>query len=161
MPRLPAGAGDACVDRRRARGVKRLLSVLLCCVTLALASCKDPDSDSKDPALAFVQAGTDVVVHEVRIYTPQDAVAGTHDEYYIVKFTFTNGEASPLAPRLDHFVLQDESNTRYFGAESGSPTLIGISNYPGVLKVGDAHDYTLGFRVPTNTKGTLFYDDSF
>jgi len=135
--------------------------VVLCCATLALASCKDPDSDSKDPGLAFVRAGTDVVVHEVRIYTPQDSIAGTHDEYYIVKFTFTNSASAALAPRMDHFVLQDESNTRYFGADSGSPTLIGLSNYTGVLNVGDSHDYTLGFRVPTNTKGTLFYDNSF
>jgi hypothetical protein len=39
--------------------------------------------------------------------------------------------------------------------------LVGISNYSGVLKVGDSHDYTVGFRVPSNTTGTLFYDNTF
>jgi hypothetical protein len=45
--------------------------------------------------------------------------------------------------------------------DSGNANLAGIENYDGVLKVGENHDYTVGFRVPQNAQGILYYDASF
>jgi hypothetical protein len=131
------------------------------CVALALAGCKDPGGAGADPAQGLVTPASDIVVKSVRTFAPSDAVAGSNDEYYIIVFTFTNDQGQALAPRIDHFVLQDSQNRRFFGVESGNVSLVGISNYDGVLKDGDSHDYTVGFRVPQNTTGKLFYDNTF
>lgn len=147
------------------RRVMRFLSVLALCVVPFLAGCKDPDQGSGaasgNAAAGFLHAGTDIIIKDVRTFSPTDQVAGTNDEYYVVTFTFTNNQGMSLAPRIDHFVIQDLQNRRYNGADSGSVNLIGLSNYTGQLKVGESHDYTVGFRVPTNTNGTLFYDNTF
>lgn len=135
-------------------------AALAALAALLLAGCKEPQGDS-NPANGLVRGGQDIVVKDVRTYTPSDSVAGSNDEYYIVTFTFTNQQGMALAPRIDHFVLEDQDRRRYLGAESGNATLVGISNYAGVLKVGDSHDYTVGFRVPQNTHAVLFYDASF
>lgn len=141
-------------------------SWVLCTVYVfaALTGCKDPNGPPGSPvgsAAGFVHAAPDVVVKEVRTFAPNDAVAGSNDEYYIITFTFKNDQGQSLAPRIDHFVLQDLQNRRYFGVDSGNVNLVGISNYTGVLGVGESHDYTVGFRVPTGTAATLFYDNSF
>jgi hypothetical protein len=156
------------VHRRKASRVKRhrklFASILAVCVVALLGGCKEPDSSSGSSAgsaAGFVHAGTDIVIKEVRTFVPSDAVAGSNDEYYVVTFTFTNNQGASLAPRIDHFVIQDLDNRRFLGADSGNVSLVGISNYSGVLKVGDSHDYTVGFRVPSNTTGTLFYDNTF
>jgi len=128
-------------------------------VTL-LAGCKDPQGDT-GASYGLVRAGTDVVVKDVRTYLPGDAIAGTNDEYYVVTFNFTNNQGFALVPRIDHFVLEDKDRIRYLGADSGNVNLVGISNYEGLLKVGDAHDYTVGFRVPQNTHALLYYDATF
>jgi hypothetical protein len=143
--------------------VKRFLSLLALAVLPLVAGCKDPNdaSGSGSPAAGFVKAGTDIVIKTVRTFTPTDAISGSSDEYYIVTFNFTNNQGQTLAPRIDHFVIQDLQNRRFFGTDTGSVNLIGISNYAGTLKVGDSHDYTVGFRVPINTTGTLFYDNTF
>lgn len=166
--RLPARAGDACVHRRKASRVNRYgrfrASLFAVCVLALLAGCKEPDSasgSSAGSAAGFVHPGTDIAIKSVRTFVPSDAIAGSNDEYYVVTFTFTNNQGASLAPRIDHFVIQDLDNRRYFGADSGNVSLVGISNYAGVLKVGDSHDYTVGFRVPSNTSGTLFYDNTF
>jgi len=140
--------------------VKRSLVVLAIFALPLLGGCKDPDS-SGGPAAGLLRAGTDIVIKGVRTFTPNDSVAGSNDEYYVVAFTFTNNQGASLAPRIDHFVIEDLQNRRFFGADSGNVSLIGISNYSGTLKVGESHDYTVGFRVPVNTTGTLFYDNSF
>jgi hypothetical protein len=141
--------------------VKRFLSLLAICIVPLLAGCKDPAPAADSPASGFVHAGTDIVIKSVRTFSPSDQVAGTNDEYYVATFTFTNNQGMTLAPRIDHFVIQDLQNRRFLGADSGNVNLIGISNYTGTLKVGDSHDYTVGFRVPINTNGTLFYDNTF
>jgi hypothetical protein len=58
-------------------------------------------------------------------------------------------------------VLEDAKNVRYLGVDSGNANLAGIENYDGVLKVGENHDYTVGFRVPQSAQGILYYDASF
>ncbi len=117
--------------------------------------------DAADSTQGLLRAGADIVIKSIAVRTPSDAIAGTNDVYYVVKFNFTNHLGNTLAPRIDHFAIEDERKRRFLGADSGSPTLIGISNYAGQLKVGDSHDYTVGFRVPFDTQGTLFYDPTF
>ena len=157
--RLPTRAGDACVNRRKASRVKRFSALAVLAAAL-LAGCKDPQGNTS-PSLGLVRAGTDVAIKDVRTYAPGDAIAGTNDEYYVVTFTFTNSLGFALVPRIDHFVLEDQDRRRYLGADSGNANLVGISNYSGLLKVGDSHDYTVGFRVPQNTHALLFYDATF
>lgn len=144
--------------------MKRSLLLLVACAAV-LSGCKDPGAPGSGSSgisgSAFVHAAPDVVVKDVRTFSPSDAVAGSNDEYYIITFTFTNDQGQSLAPRINHFVLQDIQNRRFFGVDSGNVNLIGISNYTGVLQVGDAHDYTVGFRVPQGTTATLFYDNTF
>jgi hypothetical protein len=157
--RLRGRAGDACVNRRKASRVKRL-SWLAALVATLLVGCKDPQGDTS-PSFGLVRAGTDIVIKDVRTYAPGDAIAGTNDEYYVVTFNFTNAQGFALVPRIDHFVLEDQDRIRYLGADSGNANLVGISNYSGLLKVGDSHDYTVGFRVPQNTHALLIYDATF
>jgi len=139
--------------------VIRIVSFLSVLFVLALGGCKEPPGQSGD--LSLLRAGSDVVIKGIQTYQPQDAVAGSNDVWYVVTFTFTNNQGMTLAPRINHFVVQDDQNRRYLGTDSGSAALVGISNYDGVLKVGEAHDYTVGFRVPQDFRGVLFYDNSF
>lgn len=145
--------------------MKRFLVLFAVCAVAVLGGCKDPDAPGSGgtagAAAGFVRAGTDVVIKNVRTFSPGDAIASSNDEYYVIVFTFTNNQGQTLAPRIDHFVFQDLQNRRFLGVESGNVNLIGISNYTGTLKQGDSHDYTVGFRVPQNTTGTLFYDNTF
>ncbi len=152
------------MGRRKASGVKRQFFVLAAALAVALSGCKDPagpGGGAADSTLGLVRPGEDIVIKSIAIRTPADAIAGTNDEYYIVTFNFTNHLGNTLVPRIDHFAIEDDQKRRFLGADSGSPTLVGISNYAGQLKVGDSHDYTVGFRVPLNTQGTLFYDPTF
>ncbi len=127
-----------------------------------MAGCKDPPTGTSASAqTSLVRAGTDIVVKNVRALSPGDNTAYSNDEYYIVTFTFTNNLGFALAPHPDHFVIEDQQKQRYLGADSGNANLSGISNYDGILKVGESHDYTIGFRVPQNTQGILYYDATF
>jgi hypothetical protein len=151
------------VDRRKASRVKRSLVILAVCAVAVLAGCKDPNApgSSGGTASSLVHPAPDIVVKDVRTFAPGDQVQGSNDEYYVITFTFTNDQGQSLAPRINHFILQDDQNRRFYGVDQGNINLIGISNYSGVLKQGDSHDYTVGFRVPVATVGTLFYDSSF
>jgi hypothetical protein len=141
--------------------VNRLVCLLALCFAAALAGCKEPAPDSPGLASELVRPGSDIVVKAVRTYATADNVAYSSDEYYIVTLNFTNRLGYALAPRIDHFVLEDAKNVRYLGVDSGNANLAGIENYDGVLKVGENHDYTVGFRVPQNAQGILYYDASF
>jgi hypothetical protein len=141
--------------------VKRHVFLVAALASAALASGRPAVAAYTNPALSFVHPGQDVVVKDVRIYDAADGVAGSNDQYYVVTFNFTNNLGFALAPRIDHFVFEDIDKRRYFGVVSGNSSLIGISNYAGVLKVGESHDYTVGFRVPLGAQGLIFYDASF
>ena len=146
----------------KATRVRRLVPFVALIVATLLAGCKEPAPGATTAATTgLVRPGTDVVVKEIRTYQPQDGVSGSNDLYYVVTFAFTNNLGVPLAPRIDHFVLEDEDKRRFLGVDSGNASLVGISNYTGVLKVGDSHAYTVGFRVPQNTHALLFYDATF
>ncbi|GAC1301400.1 MAG: hypothetical protein NVSMB19_09470 [Vulcanimicrobiaceae bacterium] len=159
--RLRARAGDACANRRRRGVVKRFLSLALLCVATFLAGCKTPQGTDVQPSSGLIRAGQDIVIKELRTYATSDAVAFSNDQYYVARFTFTNNLGFALKPRIDHFVIEDLRKVRYLGVDSGSAALVGISNYDGVLQRGEAHDYTVGFRVPLNAQGLLFYDATF
>jgi hypothetical protein len=141
--------------------VNRLVCLLALCFAAALAGCKEPAPDSPGLASTLIRPGSDIVVKTVRTFATADNVAYSSDEYYIVTLNFTNRLGYALAPRIDHFVLEDAKNVRYLGVDSGNANLAGIENYDGVLKVGENHDYTVGFRVPQNAQGILYYDASF
>ena len=134
--------------------MKRIVyGVILADVTL-LSACKQPNSDAQQ---GIVTAGQDVVIKSVRLFsaTENNPEAG---QIYIVDFTFTNHLGIDFVPLFNHFILEDENKTRHSGMESGSAVLVGLSNSEAVLKEGDTREYTLGFRVPISTTGTLFYD---
>lgn len=141
--------------------MNRLVCLLALCFAATLAGCKEPAPDAPGLASALVRPGSDIVVKAVRTYATADNVAYSNDEYYIVTLNFTNRLGYALAPRIDHFVLEDAKNVRYLGVDSGNANLAGIENYDGVLKVGENHDYTVGFRVPQSAQGILYYDASF
>ncbi len=113
------------------------------------------------PAVGFVRPGTDVAIQDVREVSANDALAQSSDEYYVVRFVWTNHLGYALVPRIDRFVLEDANRRRFLGSDSGSPALVGIENYSGLLQQGASHEYTVGFRVPQNTAGRLYYDATF
>lgn len=139
----------------------RFSFLALLCAAPFLAGCKEPQGTDVKPAAGFIRGGQDIVIKEMRTYATTDAIAYTNDQYYVVRFAFTNNLGFALKPRIDHFVIEDVGKVRYLGLDSGSAALVGISNYDGVLAKGDSHDYTVGFRVPLNTQGLLFYDATF
>jgi hypothetical protein len=141
--------------------VNRLVCLLALFFAAALGGCKEPAPDSPGLASELVRPGSDIVVKAVRTFATADNVAYTNDEYYVVTLNFTTRLGYALAPRIDHFVLEDAKNVRYLGVDSGNANLAGIENYDGVLKVGENHDYTVGFRVPQSAQGVLYYDASF
>lgn len=141
--------------------MKRYFCLALLCVATLLSGCKDPQGAELKPASGFLRAGQDIAIKEMRTYATTDAVAYSHDQYYVVRLNFTNSLGFPLKPRIDHFVIEDTAKVRYLGVDSGSVALIGISNYDGTLQKGESHDYTVGFRVPLNTQGQIFYDATF
>jgi hypothetical protein len=142
--------------------VKRSQLLLALCSVPALALSRSAaTAAAASIQTSLVRAGTDIVVKNVRVLLPGDNAAYSNDNYYIVTFNFTNHLGFSLVPRVDHFVIEDEQKIRYLGADSGNISLSGISNYDGLLKVGDNHDYTVGFRVPQNTQGLLYYDATF
>ena len=138
--------------------MKRIAALMF--FALPLAGCKEPASGSAPPA-ALLRPGNDVAIKAVRTSAAVDARALTDDQYYVVTLTFTNDLGYALSPRIDHFVIEDNERRRFLGADSGSPALVGISNTGALLKQGESHEYTVGFRVPQNTTGTLYYDATF
>ena len=141
--------------------VNRLVCLLALCFLPVLAGCKEPAAGSTDTGTVLLRPGTDIVVKNVRAIAASDDAAYSNDEYYIVTLNFTNHLGYALAPRLDHFVIEDARKIRYLGTISGTPKLAGIANDDGILAVGSSHDYTIGFRVPQNARGILYYDATF
>ncbi len=152
-------AGDACGNRRTGRTVKRSAAVIAL-LAVPLAACKQPPG-AQPLSPSLVQPGMGITIEDLRSVPASDAASRSSDAYYIVTFAWTNGLGYALAPSIDHFVLEDTNNRRFLGADSGTSALVGIANYAGVLAAGATHAYTVGFRVPQNTTGLLFYDATF
>lgn len=135
--------------------VKRNAFLLL--ATAALGGCKEPSSG--DQGSSFVQPGQDIEIHWVRLYASgENTVEG--DTIYLVNFKYTNHLGYEFAPKMDHFIFQDSNQIRHAALQGGSAVTATISNYTGVLKKDESHDYTVGFRVYANATGLLFYDPS-
>ncbi len=134
---------------------------MLVLLAAPLAACKEPPEAPEARATGLVRAGADVAIERVREIPVSDALAQSNDEYYVITFAWTNRLGYALAPRINRFVLEDPNRRRFLGADSGSAALVGIENDAGVLQQGATHDYTVGFRVPHSTTGTLFYDATF
>jgi hypothetical protein len=129
-----------------------LIAGLAAC--LAFAGCQQP----KQEAVPLASGSTNIVVHATRMYTADVGNTMTSQAYYIVcTFTFTNDTGHDTSPQPKNFVLQDPLGQTYVGVDSGAASLVGISNYAGVVKKDAHQDYTIGFRVPANTRGTVFY----
>jgi len=117
------------------------------------------------PALArktaiFVSGSTNVEIHSSKYFpTMSGNVSGaTEDQYYIVcKLTFTNDLSYDTAPAPKNFILQTPSGGQYVGVDSGDSSLVGISNFSGLVPKDQKQDYTIAFRVPANTTGTVYY----
>jgi len=150
------------VSRRKRGTVKRLAVLGAVLASAVLVGCKEPQqaADSK-VSNSFVRGGQDVTILESRTYGTSDSVAQSNDEYYVIRFKWTNTLGFPLYPKLDHFVIEGNDKRRFLGVTSGASALVGISNYAGTLDRNESHEYTVGFRVPIGTQGTLFYDASF
>ncbi len=149
---------------RNAVVVKRSTLLVGLTALFGLAGCKEPTQapDSKTVSTnGFVRPGASIEVKEMRTYGTSDAVGASNDEYYVIRFKWTNDTGTPLLPKIDHFIIEDLDKRRFLGLETGNAALIGISNYAGVLQKDESHEYTVGFRVPQGTQGRLFYDASF
>ncbi len=132
----------------------RLISVLTLCA-LFLSGCKEPQGE---PGAGLVTGSQEVKVLSVRTYTAAENSGLSSSLYYVVKVNFTNHLRYDFAPRINRFILVSQTNVKFTGADSGSASLVGISNYSGTLKRDESHEYTVGFQVPLNTIGTIFYD---
>ncbi len=118
-------------------------------------------SGRRDANLAFVQGSADVSIKASRSYDAQDdAVSSNGLEVLVVHLTWTNDTGLDIVPRVDRFEFVDAIARQYAGVDTGDVALIGISNYAGVVKRGESHDYTIGFRVPQNVAGRIIYDTS-
>jgi hypothetical protein len=124
-----------------------------------LTGCKEPGPDA-EAAAAQIQGSTNIVIHGYKLVPTQSAnmSSGTNDQFYVIcKLTFTDTLGFDVAPQPKNFQLQDPLGNVFYGVDSGDAALIGISNYEGIVKEGQRQDYTVAFRVPPNTSGTVFY----
>jgi len=135
---------------------KRVALVLS--LVVLLAGCKESKPGS---AVSFVGVGS-TVVSDVTIVPSSDAnptLSGTSVNYLIMKITYTNDANVDMTPIINHFVLTDTSGNRIAATDQGSSALTGISNYVGIVKKGEKHDYTIAFRAQTSTlAGTVGYE---
>ena len=130
------------------------ITVLGAAAVLVLAGCKQPPSAGD----AAVNGSTNIVVHEAKIYPAPVGATELGSGYYIVcKLTFTNTYGHDIAPEPKNFVLYDAYGQPYVGVDSGTSVMVGISNYSGIVKKDEKHDYTIGFRVQAVTSGAVFY----
>lgn len=121
---------------------------------ILLAGCKQPTVNPAAP----VTGSTNIVVHSSRVYQANVGTTDIGSGYYIVcQITFTNDLGHDLVPQAKNFVFYDASGQPHVGVDTGASELIGISNYSGVVKKDAKQDYTIGFRVPSVTTGSVYY----
>jgi hypothetical protein len=141
-----------------AEGVRRIVFAAFVCAACALVSPKESLAASK--TADFVASSTNVQVHSFKYFpTLSGNVSGaSNDQYYLVcKLTFTNDIGYDTAPLPKNFVLQTPTGAIYQGVDSGDSSLVGISNFAGLVPKDQKQDYTIAFRVPANTTGTVYY----
>ena len=116
----------------------------------------------KPTPASLYQGSAEVKILDNRYVTSNDSAAGMlgggSQSYLIFKIHFTNDLSSQLFPIVTHFVFTTADGNRYNGVDSGSSTLIGISNNYGPMKRGDERDFTIGFKVPVQQAGMITYE---
>jgi len=99
-----------------------------------------------------------VAVRSTAVYAADIRATASSQAYYLVcRITFTNTLGHDVAPSPSNFVFYDAYGQPYYGVDSGTASLIGVSNYRGVVKPDDKQDYIVGFRVPNVTSGAVYY----
>ena len=136
---------------------KRIVSLVATMViAVALCGCQE----AKPGPSAIVTGSQNVQILSAQMVSTNDAgnsVGGQATWYLIAKIQFTNTYNIDFAPIIAYFTLQDPQANRYQAFDSGSTALVGISNFGGVLKKDEKHEYTIGFRVSQGTTGFIFY----
>lgn len=135
--------------------MNRTLALLLF-AACALAGCKQVKPD----AAPLIRGSTNVAVRTVKYFAANagNLSSGEGPSYYVVcELTFTNTLGFDSAPEAKNFQLVDPVGNTYVGIDSGAGALIGVSNYRGIVKKDDRQDYTIGFHVPANVSGAVFY----
>ncbi|MBV9103770.1 MAG: hypothetical protein JO060_09265 [Candidatus Eremiobacteraeota bacterium] len=124
-------------------------------LSLLLASCKTPTPQATTVA---VQGSTNVQVRGSNVYAADIGASASSQAYYIVcRVTFTNTLGHDVSPQAKNFVFYDALGQPYVGVDSGASWFVGVSNYAGVVKPDAKQDYTIGFRVPSPTSGSVYY----
>jgi hypothetical protein len=129
-------------------------AVLLC---LSLCACQEAKAD--DPTL--ITGGGAVTVLQssyVSSGDSQPALGAGSLTYVISSIEFRNVQTVPLYPVISQFVLTDVSGNRYFGIDTGSSSLAGISNDLEPIAPGEARKFVVAFRAAPTTMGTIRYD---
>ncbi len=128
-------------------------------LALALAGCKD----YKDtPVTNQVEGSRFIKVDEAHLIStsePSVTLGGTTTTYLIVRVTFTNDTNNDLSPAVQQMIYVEPDGTLLHGNDEGSSVFIGTSNYKGIVKKGEKHDYTVGFRLTGPTQGGYIYFD--
>jgi len=122
--------------------------------TFVLTGCKDVKPGPNE----LIAGSQEVIVNSLKTYqTSGDVTTGTQATYVVAKVTFKNDLGYDTTPEPKNFILTDSLGQQYVAVDSGDSALVGISNYSGTVKKGASQDYTIAFRVPANTSGSIFY----
>ena len=89
---------------------------------------------------------------------PTDVLGAGAVTYVVSTVELTNDQTAPLYPVISHFFLTDRAGNRYFGIDSGSSALAGISNDLAAIKPGEKRKLVVAFRADPTTMGTIRYD---
>jgi hypothetical protein len=135
---------------------RRTLITLLCCGFVLLGATKN--ERPPDLTNGALRAGPNIVIKDFRRVLANDGAADGFNTYYIVTFAYTNASNQYFYPTPTKFTVEATDNTRFFGTDSGSSVLIGISNDYSELKPGETRTFTLGFHVSGDTVGLFYYD---
>jgi hypothetical protein len=133
----------------------RLACAAMLCVSLA--ACQETKLD--DPTLISGSGPVAVLQSSYVSSGDSQAALGAGPVTYVVSsIELTDDQSAPLYPVISHFFLTDRSGNRYFGIDSGSSALTGISNDLSPLRPGEKRKFIVGFRADATTMGTIRYD---
>jgi hypothetical protein len=129
-------------------------AVILC---LSLGACQE--AKINDPTL--ISGGGPVSVLQSSYVSSGDSQAALGAgalTYVVSSIELMNDQSQPLYPVISHFSLTDQAGNRYFGIDTGSSALAGISNDLSALKPGEKRKLVVAFRADATTIGTIRYD---
>ena len=134
------------------------LSITLIALAVLTAGCQEKPATPG----SFIQGSDNIKILDSRVISLGEAAGGqfggSGTSYAVIKMLLTNGFTDQLNPRAAGFVLTTSDGFRYQGVDSGSAALIGISNNYSPMKRDEAREFTIGFRVPVTSTGTLGYE---